>query len=334
MFGLLYHFLQLKHHGLSAASALNTVDWPGSLLIVCSTLAVLLGINLGGVTYPWSSAIVVSLIILSGVLCLLFVLNELKFAQEPLIPPRLFHATSSVLSFVVCFCHAFVFLGIAYYLPLYFQAALGADSLQSGVYLLSFIFPMMIMAAVTGVYIKRAGQYTGPLRFGLPLMALGTGLLITLDSSLSIAKIIVFPLMAAIGIGLNFMPPLLAVQSRVPSEDVATATATFGFVRQLAMAISTVAGGVVAQNSLVIELDENSTDFDIGVADQLRGADAFTNVKVISTLRPEQEAAVRGSFSHALRTMWIMVSFLPVQPSLQALNPSNLNSTLYLRLSE
>jgi hypothetical protein len=44
----------------------------------------------------------------------------------------------------------------------------------------------------------------------------------------------IFPLIAAIGAGGMFQPPLIALQAAMPLKDMATSTAAFGFIRTLA----------------------------------------------------------------------------------------------------
>lgn len=43
----------------------------------------------------------------------------------------------------------------------------------------------------------------------------------------------VYPLIAGIGVGGLFFPPLLAVQAAMPMKDMATSTAALGLIRQL-----------------------------------------------------------------------------------------------------
>lgn len=47
--------------------------------------------------------------------------------------------------------------------------------------------------------------------------------------------------------GPNFQAPLIAIQTTVKPSDIATATGTFGFIRQLSTSISVVLGGVIFQ---------------------------------------------------------------------------------------
>jgi hypothetical protein len=266
----------------------------------------LLGLEFGGVIYPWKSAKVICLIVFGVVVAGLFVLNEWKFARYPVMPLRLFKHTSNIASLGVCFCHGYVFIAGSYYLPLYFQAVIGATPLLSGVYLLPFALSLSFASVPTGLFIKKTGRYLPPIWFGLFFMALGFGLFIDLGAKANWAKIIMFEIVAGLGVGPNFQAPLIALQTLVPRRDIATATATFGFIRNMATSISVVIGGVVFQNemqkrypSLVASLGERT-------ANLLSGGTAGASVGIVKDLPPAQRAIARQAFAKSLRTMWIM----------------------------
>jgi hypothetical protein len=123
----------------------------------------LLGLEFGGVTRPWGSATVVCLIVFGVVVAGLFVLNEWKFARYPVMPLRIFSNGSNIACLGVCFCHGFVFIAGTYYLPLYFQAVLGATPLLSGVYLLPLALSLSVASIITGIFIKKTGKYLPPI---------------------------------------------------------------------------------------------------------------------------------------------------------------------------
>src|SRR5271156_5795894 len=124
VFILLCFFLHLHNPKTPVWDGLKAVDWLGSLSIVGGTLMLLLGLEFGGVTYPWNSATVICLIVFGIFTGFLFILNEWKLARYPVMPLRLFKNRSNIASLGVCFCHGYVFIAGSYYLPLYYQAVL------------------------------------------------------------------------------------------------------------------------------------------------------------------------------------------------------------------
>lgn len=99
-----------------------------------------------------------------------------------------------------------------------------------------------------------------------------------------------------------FLHILIILQKR----DIATATATFGFVRNLGSAISIVVGSVVFQNEMVSRQPMLRDALGPQVASAFGGGSAGANVGLIQSLPPKEKAVARQAFSDSLSTMWIM----------------------------
>jgi len=113
-------------------------------------------------------------------------------------------------------------------------------------------------------------------------------------------------IVAGIGVGPNFQSPLIALQSLVAPRDIATATATFGFIRNLATAISVVIGNVVFQNEMTKKSSTLQAALGPSLANALSGGSAGASVGVVDALPPAQKAVARKAFADSLRTMWIL----------------------------
>ena len=68
----------------------------------------LLGLDFGGVSFPWSSPKVICLIISGALLVALFFLSEARLAEQPVMPLGLFKKTSNTAALLVCFFHGLV----------------------------------------------------------------------------------------------------------------------------------------------------------------------------------------------------------------------------------
>ena len=95
-------------------------------------------------------------------------------------------------------------------------------------------------------------------------------------------------MIAGIGIGLVFNSPLIAIQSMVSQENMATATGTFGFVRIIATSLSIVMGGAVFQNTMQSQESRLREILPTDVADKLSGSSAAANVMLIRTLNSSE----------------------------------------------
>ncbi|KAI1077297.1 MFS general substrate transporter [Whalleya microplaca] len=305
-FFVLLFVLKLHNPGTSMKDGLAAVDWLGSLLIIGGTLMFLFGLEFGGITFPWNSATTICLIVFGIFTVGLFILVEKKFAKYPVIPLRLFKIGTNIAAFAICVCHGLVFISGSYYLPLYFQAVLGVSSLLSGVYLLPFVLSLSFMSIVTGVFIQKTGKFLPGIIFGMVAMTIGFGLFIDLGAEANWAKIIIYQIIAGIGTGPNFQSPLIAIQSTTAPRDIASATGTFGFLRQLSTSISVVIGGVVFQNSMDKQYPYLLSKLGPEIANQLSGSSAGANVGLVASLPDEQGVVAKAAYSNSLRDMFIM----------------------------
>lgn len=195
---------------------LKAVDWLGSLVIVGGSVMLLLGLEMGGVSFPWKSATIICLIIFGAITLGLFLLVEHSVAPYPLMPLEIFSKRHNLATLAVCFFHSFVFISASYFLPLYFQAVLGATPILSGVYLLPTALSLSFCSAATGIIIRKTGDYRTLIWLGMALMTLGFGLFIDIDAHSSWAKLILYQIVAGLGVGPNFQAPLIALQSLIP----------------------------------------------------------------------------------------------------------------------
>lgn len=171
------------------------------------------------------------------------------------------------------------------------------------------------MGIIVGVAIHKTGRYLELMWIGMLLMTIGFGLFIHLSAGSSLTEIVAFQIVAGLGSGLLFEPPLIALQAHTAQQDVATATATFGFTLNLAMSVSVVVGGAVFQNSMQRRSTAlASSGLSAEMVHRFAGDDAAANVIAISAISDgAQKLAVKKAFAWSLRNMWILytcISFL------------------------
>lgn len=316
-------FFKVQSPNTPVIAGLKAIDWPGSLLIVGGALMVLLGINFGDVEYSWSSSTVICLIVIGTVTIGVFIFNEWKVAN-PIIPLRLFSSPSTVAVYGVFACNFYVFIGLAYYLPLYSQSVLGVNALRSGLYLMPLIISSSLAAAAAGIFIQQTGKYLPMMWAAQVMLTLGVGLFINLKFEENLTKLFLFQIIVGIGVGMNIDAPILAAQAATTSLDTAAVTGTMGFLRNIANAISIVIGGVVFQNEMNTANHKLVGDLGLQLATNFSGGQASANVDFIGTLPTNQQVIVRRAYYGSLRTVWMMVTTPSHFPSLDAVLTENI----------
>ena len=242
----------------------------------------------------------------------LFIAWEFRFATFPIMPPRIFNSRSNAGALAVCFVHGFVYIADAYFLPQYFQVVLGASPLLSGVYLFPFIITLSVASIATGIYTKATGKVIPAIWFGMAFLILGHGLYIDLKPYASWARIIIFQILVGLGVGPNFQAPLIALYSGVQPRDMAAATATFGFARNLANAISVVIGGVIFQNQITAKQSTLEAALPADLVTKLSGGDAGSARDLVNSLPVRQQEVVVGVYTKSLQTLWIFYTCFAV----------------------
>ncbi|KAF3063160.1 hypothetical protein CFAM422_010105 [Trichoderma lentiforme] len=277
----------------------------GSLAVSGSTVMILMGLNFGGVTQPWDSVMVVCLIVFGVVICALFVIFEWRHAKRPLVPLQILQNRSNVASLLVCFTHGMVFISGVYFLPLYFQAVLGATPILSGVYILPYAVTFSIVAGMAGGIIQHSNRTAPSILIGVCIMILGFGLYTDFDVGSSWAKIILYQIVAGIGVGPNFQAPLISLQSLTVTEQLATATATYSFIKTVATAVSIAVGGVIFQNRMENKIGSMMNKLSETTIARFSGANAMASIGEVRSLDPIERVLVREAFSSSLKTVWI-----------------------------
>ncbi|KAF8846808.1 putative MFS transporter [Acephala macrosclerotiorum] len=307
-FVLLVSFLDVHNPKTPLKDGIKAVDWAGTVSILALTVMVLLGLDFGGNTFAWSSPKVICLIIFGALCSVLFFYSEKKLAKYPLMPLALFTERSNVAILLVVFFHGVSTIGSEYYLPLYFQSAKEASALKSGVLLVPQFVTTSLTSVVSGFIIHQTGRYRELVWLGPVLLTLGNGLYICFNSTTSIGEIAGFELIAGAGSGLQYMPPMVALQALCAQEDVGTATSSLTFARSMGLAISVVLGGVVFQNSMDNQASNlRAAGIPANITELLSGKNAAANAMITHALTdPIQSRVVKGAFSVSLRNLWIM----------------------------
>ncbi|KAJ7911085.1 MFS general substrate transporter [Mycena leptocephala] len=287
---MLFFFLNLNpHHGKTLREHAREFDFVGLFLFVGGVVCLLLGFNQS--QNGWDKPATIALLVVGFVALILGVFFESWTERSPIIPPRLFKTRTTGLIFFTVFFHSFAFFSAAYYLPLYFQI-LGASPTKSGVLIIPFSSLASVAAGFAGWVVSKMGDYRPVMWIGYVVMAIGYGLMIMLDERSPIAVQIIYPLIAGIGLGALFLPPLIGMQAAMPVKDLATSSSTtFGLFYTLGSTIGISVGqavwsGVVRQRLSKIP----------GLTLNLSGAALADSARHIQTIEP---ASVRQQVLHA-----------------------------------
>ncbi|KAL0255202.1 hypothetical protein SLS55_009732 [Diplodia seriata] len=149
-----------------------------------------------------------------------------------------------------------------YFLPVWFQSIKGSSAVESGIQLLPLLLSMVLASILGGLTTTKIGYYTPLAIVGTCIMAVGAGLLTTLQVGTSEGKWIGYQILYGFGMGLCFQAPNLAAQTVLPTADVPVGTSLMFFSQLLGAAIFVSVGQNVLDNQLVSRLSGLLPGFD------------------------------------------------------------------------
>ena len=197
----------------SALQRLRDIDWLGSLLVLGAVTCLVLATTWGGYSKGWKDPSVIACLVVVGVIAPIFVAWQWYLGEAAMLTPSLFTRTNFILLALSSIASRWCLLVVTYYLPYYFQAALGHSATKSGLDLLGFMLSMVLTLIISGIVVKKTGQYKVIVCIG-PLLAIaGIGAMISIRSHTPFARIIGFEILLGVGIGMFFQLTMLAAQA-------------------------------------------------------------------------------------------------------------------------
>ena len=276
-------------------AAVRRIDFLGAALAAAATICLLLGLSWGGnQTYEWGSPQIVGVLVASGVLFVLFFITE-RFAAEPILPLDLFRNQVFSVSALLSLLQMMVLLGMALYLPFFFQGVLGLSATNSGATITSQSFSVVIGAALAGILISIIKRYQLITIIGSLVMTIGVFLLTRMDVATSMVTIVISMVITGLGLGVFFSVLNLSAQNALPRTRLGVGTAAVRYMGQVGAILGIAVIGSVVNSTIANDV---ATRVPASVARQLTpaGLKAATNPQVLTN--PDARNAVIDAAKH------------------------------------
>jgi MFS family permease len=216
----------------------------GAALIVAASVSFMLGLNLAGIRFPWTSLPIVALFCFALIVGALFVLRLLT-APEPLIPVAVLRDPV-----VRCAVVANAFgwgsiVGLNIFLPSYLQTVVGLTATDAGLALMVLMVTLNISAGFAGQVLCRVTRYKALPMGALALTIAAVAMLGWRAESLDLWEFEL--LLILIGTGFGPLPSLtqVAVQNTVPRHQLGISMGAMNFSRSLLATILVAAFGAI-----------------------------------------------------------------------------------------
>lgn len=182
---------------LQGLDALGFVTFAGAIIML------LLALQWGGIDFAWRSSVIIGLLVGFVITISVFIGWQLYLQDDALIPPKLFRAHRNV--GLICASSFFVngpFQVIIYWLPIWFQAVLGASPTRSGINFLPTVISDAVVSLLGTGIVMKIGLWNPFLIVGNAFVALSGGLLSTIYPGISSSHWIGYQILGGIGYSL------------------------------------------------------------------------------------------------------------------------------------
>jgi EmrB/QacA subfamily drug resistance transporter len=282
----------------------RAIDYRGALLLAVFLSAVTLISDFGGMTYPWTSPPMLTLIAVGVSALLGFIMVE-RAASEPVIPPRLFANRTFALASAVGLIVGFALFGSVTYLPVFLQVVRGVSPTASGLQMLPMMAGLLTASIVSGQLISRTGRYKIFPVIGTAVAAAGLTLLSRVSVSTTTTAISLAILVLGLGIGMVMQVLVIAVQNAVEYRDLGVATSGATLFRLVGGSLGTALLGAVFAARLSANLERVAGA--AGVGSLAHGANGMS-AKDLAALPPSAHAAYVQAFANSLDSVFLVAA--------------------------
>ncbi|KAK6359046.1 hypothetical protein TWF696_000217 [Orbilia brochopaga] len=217
-------YLRIPAPKVALTEKLKNLDYVGLLTLPGATTCLLLALQWGGNTFPWSDARVIGCFAGAAALLAIFLVNIFKFAKDPLLPAYFFTNRTLLAINAAEFCFGANLIGMMYYVPQFFQIIFGDSALISGVGLIPMMVGLLIGNPIAAQITSRKGMSKINVIWGGLIMVLMCGLITRWNTHTSRAEAVVLLVFLGIGQGAVFSGLLLTAQVAVPPQEIGVAT--------------------------------------------------------------------------------------------------------------
>jgi EmrB/QacA subfamily drug resistance transporter len=303
-FGLLALVVVQRGFTMEPSHSEHSIDYTGAALLTAGLSTGLLATVWGGTQYPWGSAQIVGMFVVSAAVLVGFVAWERR-VREPILPLDLFRNRTFAASQVALFFIGSAMFGTILYIPLFVQGVLGESATSSGAILTPLMLALIGASVLAGQIVSRTGHYKAVLLMSPVVLTVGFWLLSRLDADSTLHETTRDMIVVGIGLGLGMSTFVLVVQNAVPRSMMGVATASTQFFRTIGATIGVTVMGAMLTTNLH---DELATRLSPAQLDELGGA-ASPGALVsggAAGLSASAASALRGALGAAIQPVFAL----------------------------
>jgi EmrB/QacA subfamily drug resistance transporter len=280
--------------------ARHAIDYAGAALLALALASIVLVTDLGGTVYPWSSPMMIVLIVLAVAGLITFVVVERR-AREPILPLQLFRTRDVWVTSVVGLIVGFALIGSVTYLPVFLQIVKGLSPTESGLRMVPLMAGTLLTSVVAGQLVSRTGKYKLFPIIGTTIVTISLLLISSMTAETSTLAASLYMLLLGLGLGFVMQVLIIAVQNAVEYRELGVATSNAILFRFIGGSLGTALLGSV----LATQLHANVQRLMPGA-----GALDLISPQSLAALSPAVRGAYIEAFVVSLHTVFLVAAVI------------------------
>lgn len=284
------------------------IDYAGIVLQAGMLVALVLAVNLGGVTLPWDSGRIIAMFVVFGVLFIALgvqqVWNVLTTEARRIIPVQFFRSRTMLILFTATAGAGALLFVPTYMIPLFFQLTRSDGPLDSGVRLLPFIVVLIVSIMVNGALMSKLGYYMPWYLVGGCIVVVASALMYTIDQDDSTSRVYGYSVLIGAGTGMFAQAGFSIAQAVVDVANIAPAIGFIGLAQFVGTTLSLALANAILLNESQSEIQRILPN--VPVADIQR---AILGVRsdLVKSLAPDVQRRVLGAIVSAIDKTYVLV---------------------------
>ncbi|MGE6258124.1 MDR family MFS transporter [Heyndrickxia sporothermodurans] len=232
-----------------------TIDWIGALLLISAIISLLITpVLIENEGYSWGSPLIISLLCLGVLFIGIFIWVESK-VKEPIIPLHLFKNRNILVLSMIVFTVGVGLMGSFSSFPYFAQNVLGLTPTEAGYLTLPMMVGAVVSAMVCGFLLTKV-RYRELFGIAFIMPIIGFYLFSHMNIHTTIVQIIIFFLIAGLGLGVMFGGDNLIVQESVEKKHRGIALATVPLFQSIGATVGVSIFGTLLSSTLTSNLGE------------------------------------------------------------------------------
>jgi hypothetical protein len=236
--------------GLTIKQQLLRLDPLGTVAFLPGVICLLLALQWGGSQYPWNSARVIVLLVLTAVLLTIFIIVQIYLGESATVPPRIIKQRSVAAGFFYQSCFGASMMVMVYFIPVWFQAIKNVTAVESGIRVLALVLALVLGSVINGWITYTIGYYTPAMYVSSVVTSIGAGMVTTWKVDTNTQQWIGYQVLYGVGVGFGMQQANLAVQTVLNKKDVPIGASLMCFAQTLGGAIFISVGENIFTNKL------------------------------------------------------------------------------------